>query len=82
MPGSTRNRQIPKQPFYSRQNVERFAQTNDEQKVYQLRYDHRDHDRCSFERSFIVRYDERLESNRDAGVAAGRKSLLKSANSR
>src|SRR4029453_1420270 len=65
-----------------RQNVERFAKTSGERRINQLPYDHRDHDRCSFQRAFIIRYHERLESNRDAGVARRRGSLLKSANSR
>src|SRR5438874_8286971 len=81
-PGSTWNRQVPPQPLYSRQNVERSAYTNGEQRVNQLPYDHRDHDRCSFHRAFVIRYDERLESNRNAGFARRRRSLSKSANSR
>src|SRR5207253_8582594 len=75
-------RQVPPQPLYSRQNVERSAYTNGEQRVNQLPYDHRDHDRCSFHRAFVIRYDERLESNRNAGFARRRRSLSKSANSR
>src|SRR5439155_2151667 len=61
-------------------NVERKAYTSDEQRVDQLPYDHRDYDRCSFHRAFIIRYDERFEPNRDTGFAAQGRSLAESAN--
>src|SRR5205814_3024499 len=79
---STRNRQIPKQRFYSRQNAERFAKTSCDQEANRVHHGHRGHDGSASDQFFIVRNDERFKSNRDAGFAGGRRSLLKSANSR
>src|SRR5204862_7185178 len=79
---STRNRQIPKQRFYSRQNAEPFAKTSCDQEASRVHHGHRGHDGSASDQFFIVRYDERFESNRDAGFARRRRSLLKFANSR
>src|SRR5436190_22436204 len=81
-PGSTWNRQIRKHPFYSRRNVERFPQTNGEQRVDQWREEHRHHDGDALDCAFIIRYDERFESDRDARFARRRRSLVESANPR
>src|ERR1044072_9750337 len=80
--GSTWNRQIRKHPFYSRRNVEPFAKTNGEHRVNHWREDHRDDDRDSLDCAFLICYDERLESDRDAGFTRGRRSLVESANPR
>ena len=77
---STRNRQIRKQRFYSRR-AERFTETScaEANRGHPNRGGPRHY---FFERLFVFRYNERVEPNRDAGFAAERGSLIKSANSR
>ena len=65
------------QPFYSRQYVQCFAKIGASQEANQLPHDCSDDDRSSFQHSFIFRYNERFESDRDAGFATSRRSFLK-----
>src|SRR5438105_622105 len=76
---STRNRQIRKQRFYSR-NAERFTETScaEANRVHSNPGGPRHY---SFERPLVFGYDERFEPNRDAGFATERGSLIKFANS-
>ena len=70
--GSTSNRQISRQPLYSRRNVERLTQGSPHEEANQFYRHHYDRAHCCLERLLVFRYDERVKSNRDAGFAAGR----------
>src|SRR5438552_1324165 len=78
-PRSTRNRQIPEQPFYSRQDVE---PTTARQKANQLRQNYRGDNYRAFRRAFILRYHKRFEPNCDAGLGTRRGSLPEFSNPR
>src|SRR5439155_18882577 len=75
-------RQISERPLYSRRNVERFAEAGDAERASALRDDYPGADPFSFDRFFILRYDERVESNRDSGFARSWGSFFEFSNSR